>query len=309
MINKNSKILVAGSKGMVGSAVIRKLIQDGYKNVIGISRSQTDFLNQDDVKHLLTIEKPDSIIITAARVGGINANNNFRAQFIYENLTISSNLIHSAHIADIQNIIYLGSSCIYPKECMQPIKEEYLLNGPLEKTNEPYAIAKIASLKLCESYNFQYKRNYTTVMPTNLYGPNDNYDLNTSHVFPALLKKVLIAKKNNHKNIEIWGTGKPLREFLHVDDLADAILFLMETQIKPDILNIGSGEELTIEDLARKMLSVAGLNIDIKYNREMPDGVLRKRLDLTKINTLGWKSNISIDKGIKLTLKEIESNL
>tara|TARA_B100000674_G_C37839568_1_gene914570 strand:- start:123 stop:1064 length:942 start_codon:yes stop_codon:yes gene_type:complete len=308
MINKNSKILVAGCKGMVGSAVTRALHKNSFSNVIEVSREQVDFLNQNKVKDLLKTEKPDYMIIAAARVGGINANNSYRAQFIYENLTISSNLIHSAHIADVQNLIYLGSSCIYPKDCPQPIKEEYLLSGPLEFTNEPYAIAKIASLKLCENYNFQYSRNYITVMPTNLYGPNDNYDLNTSHVFPALIKKVVIAKKENYKNIEIWGSGKPLREFLHVDDLADAILFLMKSLKKPDILNIGSSEELSIEELAKKMIYLSGLDIDIKYNETMPDGVLRKRLDLSKINSLGWKSKISIDEGIKMTLREIEQN-
>ncbi len=308
MINKNSKILVAGCKGMVGSAVTRALHKNSFSNVIEVSREQVDFLNQNKVKDLLKTEKPDYMIIAAARVGGINANNSYRAQFIYENLTISSNLIHSAHIADVQNLIYLGSSCIYPKDCPQPIKEEYLLSGPLEFTNEPYAIAKIASLKLCENYNFQYSRNYITVMPTNLYGPNDNYDLNTSHVFPALIKKVVIAKKENYKNIEIWGSGKPLREFLHVDDLADAILFLMKSLKKPDILNIGSSEELSIEELAKKMIYLSGLDIDIKYNETMPDGVLRKRLDLSKIKSLGWKSKISIDEGIKMTLREIEQN-
>ena len=306
LLNKDSKILIAGYKGMVGSAITRILKKNLYFNLKLVGRDEIDLLDQKDVFDLIRREKPDFMIIAAARVGGINANNNFRAQFLYENITISGNLIHAAHLSDVQNLIYLGSSCIYPKDSKQPIKEEYLLTGPLELTNEPYAIAKITALKLCETYNFQYSRNYNTVMPTNLYGPNDNYDLETSHVFPALIKKILIAKKKKKKFIDIWGTGKPLREFLHVDDLADAILFLMKNAPKADIYNIGSGEELSITQLAEKMVKILDLNININYDTTMPDGVFRKRLDLTKIKSLGWSSNISLDEGIKETFDDID---
>ena len=305
--DRNKKILIAGYKGMVGSAITRLLRKEGFKNLILVGREDIDLTNQRAVFEYIKSIKPDYVIVAAAKVGGINANNEFRAQFLYENLSISINIIHASHLADVENLVFLGSSCIYPKDSFQPIKEEYLLTGPLESTNEPYAIAKIAALKLCETYNHQFKRKYFTIMPTNLYGPNDNYDLKTSHVLPALLKKVFLAKKNNADFIEIWGTGKPLREFMHVDDLASAVLFLIIKHPKPDIYNVGSGEELSINDLAKKIINIAGLKLKIVYDEKMPDGVSRKRLDLSKIEKLGWKSKISLDEGIKRTLSEIES--
>ena len=301
MINKESNILIAGAKGMVGSAIHKKLLASNYKNLICPSRKEVNFLDQQKTFNYLKEYKPDYIFICAAKVGGIMANNTYRADFIYENLMIACNLINSAHKNNISDLCFLGSSCIYPKESKQPIKEEYLLSGPLEKTNEPYAIAKIAGIKLCESYNSQYRRNYKSVMPTNLYGPNDSYDSKNSHVLPALIKKIHDAKVNNLSNITIWGTGEPLREFLFVEDLADACVFLMENKFNETIINVGYGKDISILDLAHEIMEVINYKCDIELDSSKPDGTMRKVLDISKIKKLGWTPKTSLKDGIKKT--------
>lgn len=301
MINKESNILIAGAKGMVGSAIHKKLLASNYKNLICPSRKEVNFLDQQKTLNYLKEYKPDYIFICAAKVGGIMANNTYRADFIYENLMIACNLINSAHKNNISDLCFLGSSCIYPKESKQPIKEEYLLSGPLEKTNEPYAIAKIAGIKLCESYNSQYRRNYKSVMPTNLYGPNDSYDSKNSHVLPALIKKIHDAKVNNLSNITIWGTGEPLREFLFVEDLADACVFLMENKFNETIINVGYGKDISILDLAQEIMEVINYKCDIELDSSKPDGTMRKVLDISKIKKLGWTPKTSLKDGIKKT--------
>ena len=301
MINKESNILIAGAKGMVGSAIHKKLLASNYKNLICPSRKEVNFLDQQKTFNYLKEYKPDYIFICAAKVGGIMANNTYRADFIYENLMIACNLINSAHKNNISDLCFLGSSCIYPKESKQPIKEEYLLSGPLEKTNEPYAIAKIAGIKLCESYNSQYRRNYKSVMPTNLYGPNDSYDSKNSHVLPALIKKIHDAKVNNLSNITIWGTGEPLREFLFVEDLADACVFLMENKFNETIINVGYGKDISILDLAQEIMEVINYKCDIELDSSKPDGTMRKVLDISKIKKLGWTPKTSLKDGIKKT--------
>ena len=305
-INLNSKIYVAGHQGMVGSAIVNKLKLIGYHNIIIKTRSELDLLRQNDVKEFFRQEKPEYVFISAAKVGGIFANDNYRAQFIYENLQIQNNLIHFAHEFKIEKLLFLGSSCIYPRECKQPIKEEYLLSGELEKTNEPYALAKIAGIKMCESYSKQYNCNFFSVMPTNLYGPNDNFDLETSHVIPALIRKIHEAKILKKSFVEIWGSGNPLREFLYVDDLAEACVFLMETIKSDDIynqnisqINIGSGQEISIIDLVHKIIKVIDYDGDVKFDRSKPDGTMRKLLDSSRINSLGWKSSTNISDGIQ----------
>lgn len=300
---KHSKIFVAGHNGMVGSAIVRELKKQGYSNVVVKKRSELNLLCQESVNLFLEIEKPDYIFLAAAKVGGILANDIYRADFIYQNTMIEANVIHGAHVANIQRLCFLGSSCIYPRDCPQPIKEEYLLSGKLERTNEPYAIAKILGIKMCESYNEQYGREYISLMPTNLYGPNDNYDLNSSHVLPALIRKVCEAKKNGINEITLWGSGAARREFLYVDDLAEACVFLMKTGYSGPLINVGTGEDLTILKLAEIIMSRAGLTGEIKLDLTKQDGTPRKLLDVSKINELGWTANTSLIEGIDKVLE------
>lgn len=300
-MNKNAKIFVTGHRGMVGSALVRRLQAGGYTNIITRSRQELDLLSQAAVQQFLQVEQPDYIFIAAAKVGGIHANNTYRADFIYQNLMIEANLIHGAHIAGVQRLMFLGSSCIYPRDCPQPIKEEYLLTGALECTNEPYAIAKIAGIKLCEAYNAQHGRQYVSVMPTNLYGPNDNYDLETSHVLPALLRKAHEAKLRGDKELVVWGTGTPRREFLYVDDLADACVFLMEQGYAGSLLNIGTGQDVTIRELAETIIEVVGFAGRIVFDAKKPDGTMRKVLDVSRLNAQNWEAMTPLKQGIQLT--------
>ena len=299
-IAKDAKIFVAGHKGMAGSAIVRNLQAKGYTHILTQSRQELDLLDQKAVQSYLKHEQPEYIFIAAAKVGGIQANNVYRADFIYQNLMIEGNLIHGAHEANIQRLCFLGSSCIYPRDCPQPIKEEYLLTGPLEQTNEPYAIAKIAGIKLCESYNRQYNRQYISVMPTNLYGPNDNYDLNNSHVLPALIRKAHEAKQNKESTLTVWGTGTPRREFLYVDDLAEACVFLMETGYDGPLLNVGTGEDVTIRELAEAVKEIVGFKGELLFDTSKPDGTPRKLLDVSKLKSLGWRPDVSLGAGIKV---------
>jgi GDP-L-fucose synthase len=308
-MNLNSKIYIAGHRGMVGSAILRKLQKEGYTNIITRTSAQLDLTNQQSVNEFFASEKPEYVFLAAAKVGGIHANNVYRADFIYENLMIEANIIHSSYQNRVKKLLFLGSSCIYPKHAPQPLKEGSLLSGYLEETNEPYAIAKIAGIKLCESYNRQYGCNFISAMPTNLYGPNDNYDLNNSHVLPALLRKFHEAKTENKSFVEVWGTGSPKREFLHVDDLADACLFLMKTYNENEIINIGVGEDISIKELAFLIKKITGFTGEIKFNTGKPDGTPRKLMDVSKINALGWKHTISLEKGIQLVYNEIEAGL
>jgi GDP-L-fucose synthase len=297
-ISKDAKIYVAGHRGMVGSALVRNLQLKGYTNIITRTRSELDLLDQQAVHAFLKREQPAYIFIAAAKVGGIYANNTYRADFIYENLAVEANIIHGAYKADIGRLCFLGSSCIYPRDCPQPIKEEYLLTGPLEQTNEPYAIAKIAGIKLCESYNRQYGTQYVSVMPTNLYGPNDNYDLNTSHVLPALIRKTHEAKVRGDKELVVWGSGKPMREFLYVDDMADACVFLMQSNINDGLFNVGTGEDVTIRELAETVMSVVGFDGEIVFDDSKPDGTPRKLLNVDRMRSLGWQAQTPLYDGI-----------
>jgi GDP-L-fucose synthase len=297
-ISKNMKIYVAGHKGMVGSALVRNLESKGYKNIILRTRSELDLLNQQAVHNFFSKEKPDYVFMAAAKVGGIYANNLYRADFIYENLLVEINLIHAAFLAGVRKLCFLGSSCIYPRDCSQPIKEEYLLSGPLEPTNEPYAIAKIAGIKLCESYNRQHQTEYVSVMPTNLYGPNDNYDLNNSHVLPALIRKAHEAKIKNDNQLVVWGSGKPMREFLYVDDLADACIFLMENNVGDSVFNVGTGEDVTIANLASIIMDVVGFKGEVVFDNTKPDGTPRKLLNVERMRDLGWAATTSLRDGI-----------
>jgi GDP-L-fucose synthase len=303
-MEKQAKIYVAGHRGMVGSAVVRRLKADGYVNILTRTHAELDLLDQKAVFDFLAREKPDYIFLAAAKVGGIQANNTYRADFIYQNLMMEVNLIHGAHLAGVQRLCFLGSSCIYPRDCSQPIREEYLLTGPLEQTNEPYAIAKIAGIKLCESYSRQYGRQYFAVMPTNLYGPGDNYDLNNSHVLPALIRKAHEAKRRGDRELVVWGSGTPRREFLYVDDLADACAFLMERGYDGEILNVGLGEDLTIRELAETVMAVVGFNGNIVFDSSKPDGTPRKLLSVDRIRALGWQATTKLDQGITQTYKE-----
>jgi GDP-L-fucose synthase len=295
---KDAKIYVAGHRGMVGSALVRDLQTKGYTNIVTRTRTELDLLDQKAVHAFLKLEQPGYIFIAAAKVGGIYANNTYRADFIYENLVIETNIIHGAHLANIGRLCFLGSSCIYPRDCPQPIKEEYLLTGPLEQTNEPYAIAKIAGIKLCESYNRQYSTQYVSVMPTNLYGPNDSYDLNNSHVLPALIRKAHEAKVRGDKELVVWGSGKPMREFLYVDDMADACVFLMDAGISDGLFNVGTGTDVTIRELAETVMSVVGFKGTIVFDAERPDGTPRKLLNVDRMRELGWQAKTSLRDGI-----------
>jgi len=300
-MDKHAKIFVAGHRGMVGSALLRRLAAGGYEQVITRSREQLDLLDQRAVFDFLAECRPEYVFVAAAKVGGIHANNTYRADFIYENLAIETNLVHGAHRAGVERLMFLGSSCIYPRDCPQPIKEEYLLSGPLEPTNEPYAIAKIAGIKLCESYNRQHGRRYTSVMPTNLYGRNDNYDLQNSHVLPALLRKAHEAKLRGDHEYVVWGTGQPRREFLCVDDLADACVYLMERDYAGPLLNIGTGTDVTIRELAETVMRVVGFEGRITFDDSKPDGTPRKLLDVTRLADLGWRAAIPLEAGIAQT--------
>jgi GDP-L-fucose synthase len=304
-MEKTSRIFVAGHKGMVGSAIVRKLQSEGYQNLILKTSTELDLRNQSSVEKLFETEKPEYVFLAAAKVGGILANNTYRADFLYENLMIESNVIHQSFVNKVKKLLFLGSSCIYPKLAPQPLKEESLLSGFLEESNEPYAIAKIAGIKLCESYRRQYGCNFISAMPTNLYGPNDNYDLTTSHVIPALLRKFYEAKEKNSSFVEVWGTGTPLREFLHVDDLAKACLFLMLNYSQEQFLNIGVGKDLSIKDLAELIGKLAGYSGSIIFNTDKPDGTPRKLMDVSKIKQLGWNPEISLEEGLKKVLNEV----
>jgi GDP-L-fucose synthase len=300
-MNRDAKIYVAGHAGMVGSAIVRRLQGKGYKSILARSRSELDLLDQQAVHEFLAQERPDYIFIAAAKVGGILANNSLRADFLAQNLAIELNLIDGAHRAGIERLMFLGSSCIYPRDCPQPIREEYLLTGPLEKTNEPYAIAKIAGIKLCENYNQQYQRHYISVMPTNLYGPNDSYDLAGSHVIPALLRKVHEAKVGNEPEVVVWGSGTPRREFLYVDDLADACVYLMESGYEGELVNIGTGVDVTIRELAELIMKSVGYDGAIRFDASKPDGTPRKLLDVSRMSELGWTACTSLEDGIRNT--------
>ena len=310
MIKSNDKIYIAGHNGMVGSAIHRKLREKGFVNIITRSSSELDLSNQQDTHNFLQEEKPEYVVIAAAKVGGIHANNRYPAEFIYQNLMIEANLIHGSYLARVGKLLFLGSSCIYPKESKQPIKEEYLLSSYLESTNEPYAIAKIAGIKLCESYNRQYGKDYRSIMPTNLYGPNDNFHSKNSHVIPALIKRFHEAKVKNKPFVEVWGSGKPMREFLHVDDMASASIYIMslnkkllEKEISPMLshINIGTGKDITIKDATQIIKEVVGFDGEVVFNTKMPDGTKRKLLDVSKIENLGWKHTITLKDGLKET--------
>jgi GDP-L-fucose synthase len=304
MIDRSAKIYVAGHRGMVGSALVRRLGQAGYGNILVRTRAELDLLSQVATEEFLKQEKPDFIFIAAAKVGGIQANNSFRADFIYQNLMIEANLIHGAWLAGVKRLCFLGSSCIYPRDCPQPIREDYLLTGPLEQTNEPYAIAKIAGIKLCESYNRQHGTQYFSAMPTNLYGPNDNYDLANSHVLPALIRKAHEAKQRGDREFVVWGSGTPRREFLYVDDLADACCFLMEQGASDSIYNIGVGEDVTIRELAETVMAVTGFKGDIVFDSTKPDGTPRKLLDVGRLRDIGWQARIPLREGIALAYRD-----
>lgn len=299
-MNKDSKIYVAGHKGLVGSAIVRNLKNRGFNNIITRTHSELDLTNQEQVRRFFEEEKPEYVFLAAARVGGIHANNTYPADFIYENLMIQNNVIKSAHDFKVKKLLFLGSTCIYPKMAKQPIKEEYLLTGALEETNEAYAVAKIAGLEMCKFFKRQYGDNFISCMPTNLYGPNDNFDLKNSHVLPALIRKFHEAKMNNSETVEIWGTGTPLREFLYVDDMADACVFLMENYNVEQHVNIGTGEEVSIRELAETVKDVVGFKGNLIFNTEMPDGTPRKLTTVEKLHGLGWKHKVSLNDGIKL---------
>ena len=307
-MEKSSKIFVAGHRGLVGSAIVRKLQKEGYTNLILKGREEVDLTRQEEVERFFEKERPEYVFLAAAKVGGIHANRTYPAEFIYQNLMIECNVIHSAYKYGVKKLLFLGSSCIYPRECPQPMKEEYLLSGYLESTNEAYAVAKIAGLKLCQYYKRQYGANFISCMPTNLYGPNDNFDLNTSHVIPALIRKFHEAKIQGNPYVEVWGTGKPLREFLHVDDLADACLFLMQNYDDEIWINVGSGEEVSIAELANMIKEIVGYRGEILFNPDMPDGTPRKLLDVSRLKSLGWSPKVSLIEGLKSTYEWYVNN-
>ncbi len=303
----SSKIYIAGHRGMVGSAILRRLQKAGYANFLLKSSSELDLRNQQQVNDFFEAEKPEYVFLAAAKVGGIMANNIYRADFIYENMMIQNNVIHAAYVNEVKKLLFLGSSCIYPKMAPQPLKEEYLLTGLLEPTNEPYAIAKIAGIKMCDAYRAQYGCHFISVMPTNLYGPNDNYDLQGSHVLPALIRKFHEAKINNIPSVTMWGTGKPKREFLHADDLADACYFLMQQYDEQGLINIGTGEDLEIGELAQLIKEIVGYEGEVLNDTSKPDGTPRKLMDVSKLHSLGWKHKIDLKEGLKMVYKEYES--
>lgn len=294
-----SKIYVAGHRGMVGSAIVRRLQSAGYNNIVTRTSAELDLRNQEAVADFFAAERPEYVFLAAAKVGGILANNKYKAEFLYDNLMIQNNVIHQAYVNGVKKLMFLGSSCIYPKLAPQPLKEEYLLTGALEPTNEPYAIAKIAGIKMCDAYRFQYGCNFISVMPTNLYGPNDNYDLHTSHVLPALIRKFHEAKQANATEVTVWGSGKPLREFLHADDLADACFFLMQHYNDEGFVNIGVGEDISIENLALLIKKVVGYEGNIVWDSTKPDGTPRKLMDVSKLEGLGWQAKTSLEDGIR----------
>jgi len=300
-MEKTAKIYVAGHRGLVGSAIVRQLTTAGYTNLITRTRAELDLLNQTSVADFFATEKPEYVFLAAAKVGGIMANKTYPADFIYQNLVIQNNIIESAHKTKVAKLLFLGSSCIYPKLAPQPIKEEYLLTGPLEPSNDAYAIAKIAGIKMCQSYHTQYGDTFISVMPTNLYGENDNFDLKTSHVLPALLRRFHEAKEANAPHVTLWGSGSPMREFLYVDDMAAACLHLMETYSAPEIVNIGMGEDVTIKELAETVKAIVGYEGEINWDTEKPDGTPRKLLDVSKLHSLGFKHTISLEEGIQKT--------
>lgn len=304
-MEKNSKIYVAGHRGMVGSAIVRKLQAEGYTNLVLRTSTELDLRNQSQVENFFASEKPEYVFLAAAKVGGIMANNTYRADFLYENLMIEINVIHQSYVHKVKKLLFLGSSCIYPKLAPQPLKEEYLLSGYLEETNEPYAIAKIAGIKLCESYRRQYGCDFISAMPTNLYGPNDNYDLNNSHVIPALIKKFLSGSAKGDASVEVWGSGKPLREFMHVDDLADASLFLMKNYSDLEFVNVGTGVDQSIAQLASLIRELTGFTGEIVFNSSKPDGTPRKLMDVSKLSSLGWKSSISLENGLREVIQAL----
>ena len=303
-INKNSKIYIAGHSGMVGSALVRKLKIKGFNNIIKRTSAELDLKNQQAVNNFFVDENPDYVILAAAKVGGIHANNTYRAEFIYDNLMIESNVIHAAYLNKVSKLLFLGSSCIYPKMAPQPLKEEYLLSGYLESTNQPYAIAKIAGIELCNSYRNQYGCNFISAMPTNLYGTNDNYHPENSHVLPALIRKIVFSKQNNKPSVTIWGTGKPRREFMHVDDLANACYFLLQEYNEEGLVNIGWGSDISIKELAELIAFEVGYEGSLVFDTSKPDGSPRKLMDTKKINHLGWAAKIKLSEGIKRTILE-----
>lgn len=307
-MNTDSKIYVAGHRGLVGSAIVRNLEAKGYNNIIKKTHSELDLTNQEAVRRFFEKEKPEYVFLAAAKVGGINANNIYPADFIYENLQIQNNVIKAAHDFKVTKLLFLGSTCIYPKLAPQPIKEEYLLTGSLEETNEAYAVAKIAGLEMCKFFKRQYGDNFISCMPTNLYGPNDNFDLKSSHVLPALIRKFHEAKENNSDKVEVWGTGTPLREFLYVDDMADACVFLMENYDGEQHVNIGTGEEVSIRELAETIKEVVGFNGELVFNTSMPDGTPRKLTTVEKLNGLGWRHKVSLNQGVKLAYEWFVEN-
>lgn len=306
-MEKNSRIYIAGHRGMVGSAILRKLEKEGFNNIITRTSKELDLRNQQAVSEFFAIEKPDYVFLAAAKVGGIVANNTYRGEFLYENLMIQNNIIHNAYLNDVKKLMFLGSSCIYPKLAPQPLKEDYLLTGLLEETNEPYAIAKIAGIKMCDAYRAQYGCNYISVMPTNLYGYNDNYHPQNSHVLPALIRKFHEAKVNGSDKVVVWGSGSPFREFLFADDLADACFYLMETYNEPSLVNIGTGEDISIKDLALLIKKVTGFDGELEFDSTKPDGTPRKLMDVSKLHSTGWKHKVQMQDGIYLAYQDFLS--
>jgi GDP-L-fucose synthase len=303
-MEKNSKIYVAGHRGLAGSAIVRKLKKEGFGNLLLRTSAELDLRDQGAIKDFFEKERPEYVFLAAAKVGGINANNSFPADFIYDNLCIQNNVIHQSYKNAVKKLLFLGSSCIYPKNSEQPIKEEYLLSGYLEPTNDAYAIAKIAGIKMCQAYDKQYGCNFISAMPTNLYGPGDNYDLKNSHVLPALLRKFHEATVNKEPTVTVWGTGRPRREFMHVDDLASACFFLMQNYNEPDIINIGTGKDISIGEMAEMIQKIAGYEGEIVFDTSMPDGTFRKLLDVSKLNGLGWEAQIGFEEGVRRTYEE-----
>jgi GDP-L-fucose synthase len=306
-MEQNSKIYIPGHRGMVGSGLERKLRNEGYNNIVTRTSSELDLRNQQAVNEFFEKEKPAYVILAAAKVGGIHANNTYRAEFIYDNLMIEANIIHAAYLNKVTKLLFLGSSCIYPKMAPQPLKEEYLLSGYLESTNQPYAIAKIAGIEMCDSYRAQYGCNFISAMPTNLYGTNDNYHPENSHVLPALIRRIVLAKKNNEPNVIIWGTGSPKREFLHVDDLADACYFLLHNYNEQGPVNVGFGIDYSIKELAEFIVSEVGYQGKLVFDMSKPDGTPRKLLDISKIKSLGWQPTITLNEGLKRTINEVKN--